>query len=436
MELSVEKLSQPVKVISILKSTEVKERKEKAYNIIKNSLPAIKGFRKGHITRDIAEKKFSTKQLYKDLIDNLYYEIISQYEKEQNVVVISTNNFKLYGDLSDEKSLKVEFVVELEPTVIVPELDSLTFKYEKEIEISENEIQDVLNTALKENEKQEDVVDRDDLMNLDIAIIDFEGSIKGEQESFKGGSAKNYTLTINIYKKTFVDDFEDQMIGMRKGETKIINVTFPDDYRDKSKAGKEAIFKVTLNQIKRTILPELNEEFIKQQGFNSLEEYKKDIKQNLCETKKQENVDNLKRDILREFLNKSEFSPIPNDIVDIELNNEWKSFLIRIGKKEEEYLKENPNGREHFNAQSIDSVKELIKTSLVLKELARKLSITVSKEEVYKFTMNISTALKFNDDKKENILKDLDNDERAYKQQEKFALNEKIIEFLISYYSK
>ena len=322
MEIKTEKMSQPEKVVATIDADDLKERKEKAYNSIKGSLE-LKGFRKGGIPRAIAEKNFSSQQLYKTLLDDIYFEMLD--EKKD---IVATRGFTLFGDLSDGKSIKVEFIAELEPEVTLPELDDLEIKYEKKVEVTDEEIKEFLKTAQKENEILEDVEGRDDAQNMDSVIMDFEGILEGESEPFKGGTAKNYSLTIDINNKTFVDDFEEQMMGMRKGEIRSIDVTFPKDYRDKTKANKKVTFKVTLHEIKRKILPELDNEFAKKKGFNTLKEYKKDVIQHLTETKKEMNLNDLKKNILQRFLEKSEFTPIPIDIINQDLNNEWISFLL------------------------------------------------------------------------------------------------------------
>jgi len=426
VEIQIQKLSQPVKFIVTESADVVKEMKLKTFNKLKNELPAIDGFRKGNIPRDVAERKFGVEKLYKSVLDDIHAEVASLHN------IISSRNFKIFGDFSDKSPLKIEFIAEVEPIVNLVDYNDVNVKYEKDLKVTEDEINEVIQGALKQNEKFESV-ERDDLQDLDTVIIDFEGTLEGESEPFKNGSAKNFKLEVNTQKKTFIDNFEEQMIGMKKGEGKDINVCFPESYGDKTKAGKKAIFKVILHDIKKSVLPELNEEFIKKMGSETFEGYKKTIENNLLINKRTANDDQLKKSIIREFVEKSKFEPIPIDMIENEIDREWRSHLSRMGKSEEDMIKENRDSKEYFRIDHYDQAESLIKMTLILKALAKKEEINVSKEEVETYTLNISKALKYSDEKKKRILKELERPE-MYSLQEKAATNEKVVEFLISKY--
>lgn len=426
MKIEIQELSIPVKVTILLEPDEVRKRKEKVYEQVKDTLSVIKGFRKGHIPRKEAEKRFKMEELYKKLFDELYAYAID----EKNI--ISSKEFKIFGDFKDTSQLKMEFVAEIEPTIEICDLNELEIVYNKNKEVNKEEIQEILDKAIIENEILEDT-DRDELQNFDVAEIDFEGIIEDETKSFEGGSAKNYKITINTKSPSFVDNFEEQMIGMEIDETRDIKVKFPDNYRDKTKVGKNAVFKVKLNAIKKKVLPKLDDEFAQDRGYEDLEDYKRSVKERLFENNQIKALDDLKKSIITQLLQKSKFSPIPLDLLNTELQNEWKTFLVRMGKTEDEYLKDNPNGKDYFISNSESQTLELIKTALLLKNIAKKYNITVTREEIEQYASNISSALKYTDEKNKKILEDLKRRD-VYEVQKRYTLNEKTVNFLVDYF--
>jgi trigger factor len=218
---------------------------------------------------------------------------------------------------------------------------------------------------------------------------------------------------------------------MKKGEERNLSVKFPDDYRDKTKAGKSAVFHVLLKSIQKLVVSEMNDDFAKKVGYQDMGEYRVKVKENLLAEKIRKNKDDLKKAIIKEFLNKSKFSSVPIEMVEHETEREWFSFLRRMGEEEKDYLKKNPDAKEFFISSHIDSSESLIKTTMILKAAIKKYGIEVTKEEVTTYTLNISTALQYDEDKKLKIMKDLD-DPQIYKIQERAALNEKVIAFLVS----
>jgi trigger factor len=233
-------------------------------------------------------------------------------------------------------------------------------------------------------------------------------------------------------KKQFIDNFEDQLIGMKKEETRQVYVTFPVDYRETTLAGKKAVFTVTLKAIKCKITPVYNDEFAKSKGFETIEIYEKDLKEKLIIEKEKNAKEATKKQVLTSVINNSKISPIPTAMIERETEKEWNSFLRRLGKTEEQLLKENKNMKVGFFDHSIAKSTETIKAFLVLEQVTKDFGILVTEDEIVDYTMRVSTALKFDSDRKNKIREDLKINTQQFEMMKTAALNEKTIEFLLN----
>jgi trigger factor len=427
MNIETRELSRPIKVTIVEEPKRVKELKEKVYDEIKGNLQ-MNGFRKGNIPRDIAEKHFGKEKLYRKVIDEIFDEAVKKTD------IVSSKNFKVFGDLSDTSSLKLEFIAEVQPTIDLCEFDKVKVVIEKNIKVTDEEIDEEIKKAVEQNVTYKNI-ERKELRNLDFVIIDFEGILEGETKPFKNGNSKDFKMQINLEKKSFVDNFEEQLIGMVIDEERHVNVTFPKDYRDKTKAGKKATFKVVLKALQEKVLPDINDDFAKKLGYQTLDEYKIQLEKNIFTLKTNESTNKLKKDVMKQLIEKSKYSPIPIDMIDNEVDREWRSLLQRMGQSEDEFLKQNPNYKEYFYNNNVESSEDLIKTTLVLKAISKSFDIRVTKDEVKQYTLKISNALKYDEEKQKRILAELEKP-NTYNFQEKAALNEKVIDFLIASFNK
>lgn len=427
MEIKEKELSRPI----LISATESPERinilRKEIYERIKEDLPEIDGFRKGRVPQDVAEKKFGAERLYKEIVDTIYFDVAKQKR------VVASRDFKIYGDLLKDQ-FQMDFIAEIKPAVKLPELKTLTIKKE-DITVTEEEITNAIEGELKRAEK---IIDSDKtiLENYDVAIIDYEGILENDNKPFKGGSAKNFQLYIDPNRKTFIDNFEEQMLGMNVGDTREIDVKFPDNYRDKSKSNKKVHFTVKLNAIKKKIKQELNDEFLALKGCKSKDEYTKQICQRLA-TSHAENANNkFKRDIIKEIMLNSEMTPIPLDMIAQEMENQWRTFLNRLGKTEEAFLKENKNGREKFEINHEDECTETIKVSLILEAVANQQSIIIEKEDIIKYVENLTNTLRYTEEQKKLLIRDLDHKHAQYDFMHKATLNERVMKYLVEFYNK
>lgn len=426
MDVKMEKLSQPFLFSVTIDPDDLLKRKEKTFDEVKDTLQ-LAGFRKGKIPRDVAEEKIGVEKLYRPILDDIYFEVAEKYD------VVASAGFQIFGDFKDGNPLRIEFAGEIKPKVELPELSELGISYVKETIVSDEEITNEINDERRKTQI-EDLADHEDLRNLDLAIIDFVGTLEGEKEPFKGGSAKDYKIEVNkeILKgrKQFIDNFEDQIVGMKKDEVREVNVSFPADYRDKTKAGKKTKFIVTLKAIKKYVLPELNLDFIKKiykdvDEANPFTSFNNFIKERVLARKQKQKVDQLKQDIIHKLIEKTEFSPIPAGMIEQEIEKEWRNFLYRLGTTEDEYLKKNANGKNYFKASSKDNSITLIKMSLIYDEYAKKNNITATEEEVKEYYAKIS---KGDDTKLQNS--------KFYKTVRQAFINDKVTSLMLDSFIK
>ena len=236
---------------------------------------SIKGFRKGHVTREMFNKYYGEEALYNTALDILfndfYKEVLDNKELAQRVISQPMPGVESKIEKGKEFTVSLTFDVYPEPTL--PAYKGVEVA-KKNTEVSDAEVTESINNILKSQAKLEEKAEQV-IAKGDTANFDFEGSVDGVK--FEGGAAKGYEMEIGSGQ--FIPGFEDQMIGMKKGETKDVKVTFPTPYAAKELEGKEAIFVVTVNGVKTTVLPELTDEFVKtlkRENVNTVEELKAD----------------------------------------------------------------------------------------------------------------------------------------------------------------
>ena len=426
MNIKTEAMPAPVKYIVTLDPDDVETRKKECYDKVKSNIE-IPSFRKGNVPRDVAESRLRIERLYKPMVDQIFHDIVNV---EPNIV--SSADFKFFGDLKKKSSFTIEFVAEIKPLISLPVLNAIKIEKPESI-LTENEFRDKITMEVK---KSEIILDseKESLENFDIAVIDFEGRLEGEATPFKGGVAKGYQIKINEIingQKQFIDNFEDQLIGMKKEETRQIFVTFPTNYRETTLAGKKAIFTVTLKAIKDKIIPEYNEQFAKSKGFDTIKLYEENLRLKFAEEKENNAKETFKKQVLLSVINNSNITPIPKVMIDRENEKEWNAFLKRIGKTEEQIAKEKVSKEgffDHYTQRSIES----IKAALVLEQVAKDFGILVTDDEIVTYAMQISSMLKHDVDRQTKIKEELKTNKQQFELMRTAALNEKTIEFLLN----
>ncbi len=338
----------------------------------------IPGFRKGKAPMQLVERQYGSAIFYEDAFNELVPEIYDNAIKENNVEAVSKPNIDIV-QMEKGKELIFTAVVETKPEVELGKYKGIEIK-KIEYTTSDKDIEHELGHMAERNARLVTVEDRA-VENGDITTIDFEGSIDGV--TFEGGKAENHELEIGSH--TFINGFENQIIGMKLEEEKDIKVKFPDDYFSKDLAGKDAVFKVKLHEIKKKELPKMDDEFAKDVSeFDTLDELKNSIKEKLDT----QNVEKAKYETESEAIKavcENAKLDIPNGMVEVEIDNMMKDMETRLsyqGLNMHQYLqmmnKTENDIRDNFKEQA----KESIKTRLVLEAIVKAEKIEATPEEI------------------------------------------------------
>lgn len=337
----------------------------------------IPGFRKGKAPRKIVERYFGVEVLYEDAVNFLYPEAYDKAIKQENLFPVSLPEIDI-KDINNEEGFIFTAKVTVKPEVNVSDYKGVEvedIKYEVTDDVLEKEFHNVL----EDNARIISIEDRP-VESGDITIIDFEGFVDGEP--FEGGKASNYKLEIGS--GSFIDNFEDQLIGKNIDDEFDVSVKFPENYGKKELEGKDAIFKVKINEIKHKELPVADDEFAKDVSeFDTLLEYKADLKSKL-EKKMAENAKREKEDLILQKITEKTEIDIPHVMIEKRIEELYKNFAMTLryqGLDIDSYTK-------HFG-MSIEDIKEgykeqaekEIKTQLVLEKISILENIEVNDEE-------------------------------------------------------
>ena len=282
MSFTVENLEKNMAKLTIEVSAEDFEKAlQKAYEKNKNKI-AVNGFRKGKVPRAVIEKVYGAGVFYEDAANILIPEEYSKAAEESKLDIVSQPEIDV-TQIEKGKSFIFTAEVALKPEVTLGEY--LGVEIEKtDAKVTADDVKAELEKVREQNARLVDVTSRG-VKDKDQAVIDFEGFVDGVP--FEGGKGTDYPLTIGSH--SFIDNFEEQLIGAKIGKEVEVNVTFPENYQAAELAGKPATFKVTVKAIKVKELPKLDDDFAKDVSeFDTLADYKADIKKNLTEKKKEE----------------------------------------------------------------------------------------------------------------------------------------------------
>jgi trigger factor len=349
---------------------------------VENEKVTIKGFRKGKAPRPVYEAKYGVESLYEEAIQHVlqetYYNTVMEHEIDvvaQPKIDLDINNIKRGEDFSYKVTVAVR------PEVKLGEYKNLEVSL-LPVEPSEAEVEAEINRKLEQNAEMV-LKEEGKIENGDTAVFDFSGSVDGEK--FPGGTAENYELVIGS--GNFIPGFEDQMIGMASEEEKDVVVTFPEDYQEKSLAGKEAVFAVKIHEIKQRVVPALDEEFVKDlnlDGVETVDDYKKYVANELKSSKEAQNEQHLRQSVIAKATANAEFE-LPEEMIQDEAKRmdentqnqikqyglDFNMYLQYMGKTEEEYKNE-------LNEQA----KKTLSEQMVINEISKVEKLEATKEEI------------------------------------------------------
>ena len=337
----------------------------------------IQGFRKGHAPRKVIEKTYGDTVFYDDAINNsfyrYYFEILS---KEKEVEPVTNPDIRV--SKIDDNGLELVVTVIPKPEVTLGEYTGLTVE-KKEVKVTKEEVDHELE-HMREARVKYVGVDRE-VKNGDVVTIDFEGSVDGVK--FDGGSATDFDLEIGS--KSFIDNFEDQLIGLKKGEVKDVNATFPENYHVDSLKGKKAVFKVTVKDVKEKVYPELDDKFADEVSeFSTLKELTDDTKKKLKERKEKEEASQRESRLIEKIVDSAKVD-VPEIMVEEQVDDFIKDFEYRLsyqGLNLDGYLKYANTTLEDLRKSRMEDARKTVKTRLVLEKIIVNEKLDVTDEDI------------------------------------------------------
>ncbi len=380
----------------------------------------IPGFRKGKAPMHIVEKYYGKEIFYEDAFNDILPE---QYElalKENNIEAVSRPNIDV-TQIEKGQDLIFTAVVQTKPEIKLCEYKGIEIP-KIEYNVSDKNIDEELERIQNKNARLVSVEDRA-VEKGDIAVIDFEGFIDGVP--FEGGKAEEHELEIGS--NTFIPGFEDQVIGIKIDEEKDIKVKFPEEYFSKELAGKDAVFKVKVHEIKKKELPELDDEFAKDVSeFDTLKELKNSIKEKLEKEYDEKEKYEKQEAVIKAICDKSEID-IPSGMLEIEIENMLNDFKTRLsyqGLNLEKYLQIVGKTEDEINKEYEEPAKQAIRSRLIIEAITKKEKIEATADEINKKIDEMaenygkeSDKLKENENVRDYIKKEIES--------------EKVIDFLV-----
>ena len=400
MSLKTENLEHNMVKLTIEVSAEEFEKAmQGAYLKAKNKIN-IPGFRKGKAPRAMIEKMYGAGIFYEDAANAL---IPEAYDKEIANCDLNIVSQPKIDVVQIEKGKEFIFTAEVavKPEVTLGEYKGLEVP-KAEIEVTEEEIQKEIDKERENNARTIDVDDRA-VANGDMIKLDFDGSVDGVP--FAGGKAENYDLTVGS--GSFIPGFEDQLVGAEIGKELDVTVTFPEEYHAKELAGKEAVFKCKVNEIKVKELPEADDEFAQDVSeFDTLAEYKEDLKKKLTE-KKEAAAKNAKETAAVEKAVENAEMDIPAAMIDSQVRNMADDFARRLqsqGLSVEQYFQFTGMTAEKMMEQMRPEAEKRIKNSLTLEAIAAKENFEIADEKVEEELQKMADMYKMEKDKVKELL--------------------------------
>lgn len=350
---------------------------EKAYQKNKDKLN-IQGFRKGKAPFAVVTKMYGKQMFYEEAANILIPGAYEEAAKNCGVEIVSRPEIDV-TQLESGKDFIFTATVAKKPEVTLGEYKGVEIA-KAEISVSEEDILAELKKTQEQNARELNIEDRP-VQDGDTAVIDYEGFVDGV--AFEGGKGENHPLVIGSH--SFIDGFEDQLIGKNIGEECDVNVTFPTEYHAAELAGKPAVFKCKVNAIKAKELPELDDEFASEVSeFDTLDEYKEDIKKNLTDKKTKE-AQNKKEDEAVEKAVANATMDVPDAMVEATQEQMAEDFAYRLqsqGLSLEQYFQFTGLNQKTFLDQMKPQAVKRINTRLVLEAIVKAENITVSDEEI------------------------------------------------------
>ncbi len=423
MSFTVEKLEKNMAKITIEVPVEEFEKAvEKAYQKNKGSLQ-IQGFRKGKAPRKMIEQMYGKEVFFEDAANIIIPEVYEKVYDECEEEIVSSPMINV-TQIEAGKPFIFTAEVALKPEVKLGKYKGVTVE-KAEIEVTEEEINEAIERERKNSARTVTVEDRP-VQDGDTAVVDFEGFVDGV--AFEGGKGDNYPLTIGSH--SFIDGFEEQLVGKSLNDEVEVNVTFPEDYHAEELKGKPAVFKVKINEIKENQLPELDDEFASEvSAYDTLEEYKESVKKNLTEKKEADAKMAKEEAVVNAIIEASEME-IPEAMVMTTQRQMMEEFSQRIqmqGLSMEQYLQFTGQTANSMMEQVKPQAEKRIQSRLVLEAVVAAEKIEVTDAEYEEELGKMASAYQMEVEQ----IKELMDAEREAEMKKDMAI-QKAVDFVVS----
>ena len=378
MSVQVENLEKNMAKLTIEVAAEEVEKAIQAAYLKEKGKISMPGFRKGKVPRKMIEKMYGEAVFYEDAANTLIQESYPAAVEESGIDIVSRPTIDVV-QIESGKPFIFTAEVAVRPEVTLGKYKGVQVT-KIDTTVTDEEVEAALEKEQQKNSRTVTVTDRP-VANGDTAVIDFEGFVDGV--AFEGGKGENHPLEIGSH--SFIDTFEDQLVGHNTGDEVEVNVTFPEKYQAADLAGKPAVFKVKINEIKTKELPELNDEFASEVSeFDTLAEYKEEIKKNLTEKKETEAKKTKEDEAIQKIIDKSKMD-LPEAMIETQCETMVEEFAQRIaqsGLTMEQYLQ--------FSGMTVDQLKDQVRpeattriqSSLVLEQIAKEENIEVTDADI------------------------------------------------------
>jgi trigger factor len=422
MSFTVETLENNTAKITItVEAAKVDEAIEKAYQKNKNKFN-IQGFRKGKAPRKMIEKMYGAGVFYEDAANELIPDAYEDAAVESKLEIVAQPDIEV---VQIEAGKDFIFTAEV---VLLPECELGQYKgieaKKIDTEVTDEDIEAEINKVREQNSRLVPVEDRPIAVG-DQATIDFEGFVDGV--AFEGGKGEDYPLEIGSH--SFIDTFEDQLVGKNVGDEVEVNVTFPEKYQAEELQGKPALFKVTIKGVKVKELPEVDDDFAQDVSeFDTLDEYKEDLKKSIAATKESAAMKEKENDIIEKIIADAKMD-IPDKMVDQQARNMVNEFAQNMqsqGLTIEQYMQFTGLNIQTMLEQMKPQAVKRIQSRLVLEAVAKAENIEVSQEEVDKEIDEMAAAYQMEADKIKELL-----GERELEQMKSDIAVQKAVNFVV-----
>ncbi|HBQ25040.1 MAG TPA: trigger factor [Syntrophomonas sp.] len=389
MEAKLEKIENSEAYIAIeVDAEKFEEGLEKAYRKVVKQV-GVPGFRKGRVPRPLLEAHYGKEILYQDALEVIVPEAYEEALEQLNINALAQPEFDI-DEIEDGKPFKFQARVAVKPEFELGNLEGLEVSIPY-LQVTDqdvdNRLEEMRSRYAEISEKTEEPAEIGDTLE-----IDFEGFIDGE--AFSGGQGSDYPLELGS--NTFIPGFEDQLVGLKVGESKDVQVTFPEDYHAEDLAGKEAIFKVEIKKIETKKMRDLDDDFAQEvSSFDSLAELREDVKTNLEEMTEKRKQEFIKQEVLVQALGKCDI-PAADSVVNVQLDRMLEQFGQRMaaqGLSLEQYFQFTGSNPEAFYTELRPEAERIVKTNFMLEKIVEEKGFTISDEEMNKQIENMAKDL-------------------------------------------